>query len=1147
MLPKRFFLLAVIGLCLGGILIFKSVRLERLAATRRLLGQAAPEQTLNTCGTKNCAADQWCCLTGPPTTWLCPPKGQRWGSTLCSNAIFEAPPSVSSFPTRSLPAEPLPSLSLCGRVATGGSPSTMDVQGRYAYVGTQSGMQIFDVGNPAAPALLSTTPVGEGARGIVSLAVAGSHAFVVPSYPPRPLYVLDVSDPVAPALVATTGEITGAYVSLSNGHAYLSDDDFSIFDVSDPAAPQFVGSGSGIWETFGPLSAEGTSLYSSEVLFDVSNPASPKEASRIVKPRSYYRIWVRNGIAYYLSNDKGALQLADLSDPLAPTWHGAVATGLAPQDLDILGNKVFVTAADALEVFDVSDPNNPKLVGSTATDALPDPVAASGGYVYVANRGANTLQIFGQSCPPSPGECADETDNDGDGKTDEADIACRVGEDQCYDCAVEEYKDTGSLSDDYRFDGSRPEKHPCEVPAAASTPLLTGQVAEMSGFQVAQQQVAPPPCPQPCGKHQPGNHQELNVRCPRDALCPPREECRYDVQSARTSCTCQPRPTNNCETYYPDDQGQCSQIAACARGRCIAGKGRCACCGDGKSWGEECDDGNADDTDECTSTCRSTTRCGDGYLYATAPINLREECDDGNRVDGDGCSSECKQEDLCLPLNIGQNNDVHANRVNVVFSGVGFHYLGNVKNTANAWAQSFDNLYPYNTATNKRKMQFWLQTRITPTAQRNSRNHCESVCPVSRGCPGLPNSYYMAICRDETCRSNAGRAFSDYASTRYSEPPGVFLHEFQHIFAHLADEYTEQGFVNYYRRPNCAHNKAQAEQWWGPGQPWWALPWYGPSLFGLDLVNGIERNGGPSDVGYFYGCSYKESNVRPTQTSLMRESRGGITLGSLNEFIVLEKLEPFSGNAPSASLSSPLRFLAQLLGIEQGSQLEESALAVRLKRRDDGAYGIVDVRPTSVLHGVKPTFDEGGVVAARVGDQTFTQTFSPTDVMIAEDFLDDGTIRIADYEETQREEVTVLIGLGDTRLTDDGKAMLPDGSVVPIEVTVAPCSDIDDKRENDCPKPMFRGEPLPPPTIEEVLGEQRREQPMVIPSQPPPLPPALPSSEAPPTPPPALPPPPSRAPFWLLIGLFALSGLGGITWGWRRRRRRGGTSSTTSL
>jgi len=59
-------------------------------------------------------------------------------------------------------------------------------------------------------------------------------------------------------------------------------------------------------------------------------------------------------------------------------------------------------------------------------------------------------------------------------------------------------------------------------------------------------------------------------------------------------------------------------------------------CGDGTvDMGEDCDDGNFDDTDACVTGCVNAS-CGDGYLHAGV-----EDCDDGNANNDDGCRNDC--------------------------------------------------------------------------------------------------------------------------------------------------------------------------------------------------------------------------------------------------------------------------------------------------------------------------------------------------------------------------------------------------------------------------------------------------------------------------------------------------------------------------
>ena len=59
-------------------------------------------------------------------------------------------------------------------------------------------------------------------------------------------------------------------------------------------------------------------------------------------------------------------------------------------------------------------------------------------------------------------------------------------------------------------------------------------------------------------------------------------------------------------------------------------------CGDmNVDLGEECDDGNEDNSDACTNECLAAY-CGDSWVYEGV-----EACDDGNEVDTDECTSTC--------------------------------------------------------------------------------------------------------------------------------------------------------------------------------------------------------------------------------------------------------------------------------------------------------------------------------------------------------------------------------------------------------------------------------------------------------------------------------------------------------------------------
>ena len=89
-----------------------------------------------------------------------------------------------------------------------------------------------------------------------------------------------------------------------------------------------------------------------------------------------------------------------------------------------------------------------------------------------------------------------------------------------------------------------------------------------------------------------------------------------------------------------DDANPLTDGESCEVGVCACAPGECDYnCGDGTlDAAEECDDGNNQDGDWCSSLCTIEEGCGNGH------VDLSETCDDGGNEDGDGCSSRCQIE-----------------------------------------------------------------------------------------------------------------------------------------------------------------------------------------------------------------------------------------------------------------------------------------------------------------------------------------------------------------------------------------------------------------------------------------------------------------------------------------------------------------------
>jgi len=144
---------------------------------------------------------------------------------------------------------------------------------------------------------------------------------------------------------------------------------------------------------------------------------------------------------------------------------------------------------------------------------------------------------------------------------------------------------------------------------------------------------------------------------------------------------------------------------------------------------------------------------------------------------------------------------------------------------------------------------------------------------------------------------NFGYALDYYPVTRieghpYPAEPELFTHEAGHALFDLEDEYDESGRSTAYAYPQCAHDRAQAEQWWGDlaGQ---VDPFYYEASRFLDR----DLNEDKIRVGFFEGgCGGTPDGpvIRPTLQSMMRNQDEMPVFGSVNRRRVEEILGLFN-------------------------------------------------------------------------------------------------------------------------------------------------------------------------------------------------------------------------------------------------------------
>lgn len=212
---------------------------------------------------------------------------------------------------------------------------TLDGSRLYVPPGTYGGgFLIFDVGDPAHPALLGT-PSDVDSRDV---AVAAGRAYSVSG---NRLDIVDVGDPTQPrklgsldvggslGAAATTVAIGGTVAYVTGGGPSLgSAAALTAIDVSNPASPHNLdssaeqgGSDVAVSGTLAAVTCFGEGLR----LYDIANPADLHLAGSLGLPGSAIRVVLANSRAYVLSVANGlTLTTVDISNTAQPHVLDAV-------------------------------------------------------------------------------------------------------------------------------------------------------------------------------------------------------------------------------------------------------------------------------------------------------------------------------------------------------------------------------------------------------------------------------------------------------------------------------------------------------------------------------------------------------------------------------------------------------------------------------------------------------------------------------------------------------------------------------------------------------------------------------------------------------------------------------------------------------
>jgi len=295
--------------------------------------------------------------------------------------------------------------------------TSIQVVDNYAYVtDSDNGLRIVELSNPKEPIKVVSI------NGITyAVKIADNFAYVSAS---SGVYIFDVSNPkelapvgfIKPPGYALYSEIVGDYLYVASYTGGLQV--FKIKKEKDPADPskeKVILSGAGFYKTPGEanhVKIVGEYAYVADgdkglqIIKIDPDPHNPDKL--ILKKVGFYsddKIYTStveivgkyayiNGVNVPGTDAKGVIIL-DISDSKNPHKVSPVL-GLAPQDIKILGNFMFIAdpPAGSVSIYDITNPAQPKKKRSFNTDGNAFRMCIVDDYIYVANYDQSGLQIF---------------------------------------------------------------------------------------------------------------------------------------------------------------------------------------------------------------------------------------------------------------------------------------------------------------------------------------------------------------------------------------------------------------------------------------------------------------------------------------------------------------------------------------------------------------------------------------------------------------------------------------------------------------------------------------------------------------------------------------------------------------------------------
>ncbi|MFA6392426.1 MAG: DUF2341 domain-containing protein, partial [Patescibacteria group bacterium] len=294
--------------------------------------------------------------------------------------------------------------SYVGSYDTPGYARDVVVSGDYAYVADSDwGLQIIDVSDPSAPSFVSWYNTSGTAYQVV---IDGDYAYVIDA---TTLQIINISNKTLLTLTGSYNCPDGAYgLDKIGNYVYLTSNGvnptFSAVNVTNPASPSLAGSYNG--SEYGnqaydvKVKTVGASTYAflasnnyGLVVLNITNLGSISYVTRLgsTEQTSHMRLSLSGNYAY-IANEKGGLEIVDISNPAAINRQQKTDMPDYVMDVMVDGNYAYTaTRSSGLQKVDITRPAS---ISSTPTVDYGREVYVSGNYAYVTEETNSSLSIF---------------------------------------------------------------------------------------------------------------------------------------------------------------------------------------------------------------------------------------------------------------------------------------------------------------------------------------------------------------------------------------------------------------------------------------------------------------------------------------------------------------------------------------------------------------------------------------------------------------------------------------------------------------------------------------------------------------------------------------------------------------------------------